>query len=177
MDHAPMSPFGRLAFPLALAAAGIVGAWATAVSFDRASALWQEPDWPAATAEVMDITEDAATGFRLHVRFMPRGQGLVEAVTRDPIGEAQVAILREAARKTSGGKATALVYYRPDLPQEVRVGRHERGARAMAAGFGALGLLVAALSLFALGRAGGVVFSPAGSRPSGNIAQGSKSPR
>lgn len=172
-----MSPLGRLASPLVLAAAGIAGVWATTASFDRASVLWQEPDWPAATAEVMDITEDAATGFRLHVRFMPRGQGLIEAITRDPIGEAQVAILREAAQKTTGGKATALVYYRPDLPQEVRVGRHERGARAMAAGFGALGLVLAALSLLALGRAGGAVFSPAESRPSGNIARGSKSPR
>ncbi|PWR22733.1 DUF3592 domain-containing protein [Zavarzinia aquatilis] len=177
MDHAAMSPLGRIASPLVLAAAGIAGAWATTASFERASVLWQEPDWPAATAEVLDITEDAAAGFRLHVRFMPRGHGPVDAVTRDPIGEAQVAILREAAQKTAGGKPTALVYYRPDQPRDVRVGGHERGARAMAAGFGALGLLLAVLSILALGRAGGAAVSLAESRPSGNIAPGSKSPR
>lgn len=174
-----MSPPGRLAQSLLLVAAGIAGAWVTAACIDRATVLWQEPNWPATTAEIMEITGDAAAadGFRLHVRFLPPGQGPVDAVTRDPIGEAQVAILREAARKAAGGRATALVYYRPDLPQEVRVGRYERGVRAMAAGFGAAGFLVAALSLAAFRRAAGAMFSPAGSRPSGNIAQGSKSPR
>lgn len=173
-----MSPPGRLAQSLLLVAAGIAGAWVTAACIDRATVLWQEPNWPATTAEIMEITGDAAAdGFRLHVRFLPPGQGPVETVTRDPIGEAQVAILREAARKAAGGRATALVYYRPDLPREVRVGRHERGVRAMAAGFGAMGFLVAILSLTAFRRAAGATFSRAGSRPSGNIAQGSKSPR
>lgn len=174
-----MSPRNRPLAALALALAGLAGAWACAASVDRASLLWHEPDWPAIAAEVLDIAPAGleSDGYRLRIRYRPQDHGEIETVTRDTIDGAQAGLLREAAARTPAGRATALVYYRPDQPSDVRITRQVRGARISAAGFGALGLVAAALSILGFRLAAGLLLSPAGSRSSGNIAPDSTSPR
>ncbi|PWR19039.1 hypothetical protein [Zavarzinia compransoris] len=144
---------------------GIAAAWATATGFRHARSLWQEPDWPAATAEILDVIA-APPRYRLRVRLLPPGREAVTADTIDLIGEDQLSLLREVGSTAhAGNRPTALVYYRPDRPDEVRLARQNGGARILAVVYGALALASAALSLAAFRRAAALGLSPAESPP------------
>lgn len=162
-----MSSAGRLSRLFIFALFGIAAAWATASGFRHAESLWHAPDWPATTAEVLDVIASPGqdSGYRLRVRLRPPGGEAVTADTIDVIGEGQLSILREVGSSGhAGAHPTALVYYRPDRPGEVRLAR-QNGTRTLAVLYGVLALASGLLSLTAFRRAASLGLSPAESRP------------
>lgn len=158
-----MVRFGRAPALLLVVILALATAWATAAGLRAARDLWHEPDWPAATAEVIGVVPASADGFHLRVRFAAQGGAPVMAETVDLIGESQLALLRDSA--TAARTPTALVYYRPDRPADVRLTRQSGGARYLAAVYGLLALAAGGVSLAAFRRAAGLMLRPAESRP------------
>jgi hypothetical protein len=167
----------HLVLGLVLCAAG---AWGMAQAVGHAWPYWTIADWPAATAEVIDVVPaqtitwraDEAQ-YRLRVRYLPPGGAPVETLTGDTIGDRRLAMLRETTRLAgdTAPHATALVYYAPQDPAQVRLGRVGRGSALTYAGvLSALGLLAAALAAVGLRRIFGAAVSLAESRPAGRTA-------
>lgn len=155
------------------------GAWGMAKAVGHAWPYWTVAGWPAVTAEIVDVVpartiawREGEAQFRLQVRYTGANGTAVNALTADTIGGERLRILREAAGTAGPAMATALVYYDPRDPAEVRLGRIGRDSAWTYAGvLSLLGVLAAALAAFGLRRIFGAAISLLEEfRPSGRIA-------